>query len=418
MWVRVPSWQQKNKTMSIDTNIFKVIPGNLGMGFGFCVYGELNDSIIDMAEECNFKIDKSEKYTNFFPTNKTDFNKMFFEKKFKYMDGFSPNLNKHLHIGHFSNLVLAKAYQNLGVADEYISILGDTLTGSVSKEEAFSEFKKYCKKFDYKVNKIFFASEMKCDESKFIDGIGEYEGTKIIEAGDHKIVAIKKDGSTSYFYQDIALASELNDETLYLTGYEQDGHFKYLKNVFPHVNHIGLGLVKFQASNKMDARDEKQSGKMSTRLGNVIFMEDLMNDLMLEFNGNEKLCYNIFAGYILKNNPQSDKTFNMDTIKNPKNSPGLYLSYTVARLKSAGVEMSGQKDFFKQELQYNFLKTKHTLNPIYLFNALVDLCKEINNLYVTHHIVGNDENKKMFGLLLSDLDFGMQKLGMFEVNKV
>ncbi len=405
--------------MKIDSGIFKVIPNSIGVGFGFCVYGEVNDEILDLANACNFKVDKTEKYTNFFPTENTDFKNLFFEnKKFKYMDGFSPNLNKHLHIGHFSNLVLAKSFQSMGVADEYVSILGDTLGGDVSKEDALNKFKEYCEKFNYKVDKIFFASEMKCDESKFIDGTGEYEGTKIVESGENKVVAIKKDGSTSYFYQDIALASTLNDETLYLTGYEQVNHFNTLKNIFPQVNHIGLGLVKFQASNKMDARDNKQSGKMSTRLGNVIFMSDLMSDLMKEFDGNEKLCYNIFAGYILKNHPTSDKVFNMDTIKNPKNSPGLYLSYTVARLKSAGVEMSGQKDFFKQELQYNFLKSKSTLNPTYLFNALTELCKEINALYSTHHIVGNEENKKMFGLLLSDLDFGMKKLGLFEVDKV
>jgi arginyl-tRNA synthetase len=404
--------------MSVDANIFKVIPEQLGMGFGFCVYGEVNDEVLDLATACNFKVEKTEKYTNFFPTDKTDFSKLFFEKKFKYMDGFSPNLNKHLHIGHFSNLVLAKAFQSMGVADEYVSILGDTLKGDVSKEDALEKFIDYCHKFEYKVDKIYFASEMKCDDSKFVDGTGEYEGTKIVETGDNKVVAIKKDGSTSYFYQDIALASLLNDETLYLTGYEQENHFNTLKSIFPHVSHVGLGLVKFQAKNKMDMHEEKKSGKMSTRLGNVIYLSELMEDLMVEFDGNEKLCYNIFAGYILKNNPQSDKTFSMDTIKNPKNSPGLYLSYTAARLKSAGVEMGGQKEFFKQELQYNFLKTKHTLNPIYLFNACVDLCKEINNLYVTHHIDGNEENKKMFSVLLGDLALGMKKLGMFEVDRV
>lgn len=399
--------------MSVDTNIFKVIPENLGKGFGFCVYGEINEEILNLADECNFIVEKTEKYTNFFPTVETDFNKLFFEKKFKYMDGFSPNLNKYLHIGHFSNLVLAKAFQKMQIADEYVSILGDTLKGDVSKEQALEKFYEYCQKFDYKIDKVFFASEMKCDESKFVDGIEEYEGTKVVEAGDNKIVAIKKDGSTSYFYQDIALASKLNDETLYLTGYEQENHFLTLKKIFPTVNHVGLGLVKFQ-SNKLVA----DKGKMSTRLGNVIFLEDLMNDLMAEFDGNEKLCYNIFAGYILKNNPKSDKVFNIDTIKNPKNSPGLYLSYTVARLKSAGVEFDKTNNFIKQELVYNLKKSKATLNPIYLFNALVELCKVINNLYGTHQISGNEENKKMFGLLLGDLVLGMETIGMFEVDKV
>ena len=79
----------------------------------------------------------------------------------------SPNLNKHLHIGHFSNFVLAKSFQTLEVSEQYISILGDTLSGDVAKEEALEKFKEYCEKFDYKVDKVFFASEMKCDQSKF-----------------------------------------------------------------------------------------------------------------------------------------------------------------------------------------------------------------------------------------------------------
>lgn len=396
--------------MSVDINIFKVIPEKLGKGFGFCVYGNVTPEVIDLATICNFQIEKTEKYTNFFPTEKTDFSKMFFEKKFKYMDGFSPNLNKHLHIGHFSNLVLAKAYQGLGISEKYISILGDTLTGDVSKEEALTKFYDYCKIFKYKVDKVYFASEMKYD-GNLKEGEGEYEGTKIFEAGDNKVVMIKKDGSTSYFYQDVALATKLNDSTLYLTGYEQTNHFEILNKVFPQVNHIGLGLVKLQTKDGL-------TGKMSTRLGNVIFMDDLLNDLKKEFDGDEALCYNIFAGFVLKANPQSDKVFNMDTMKNPKNSPGLYLSYTMARLKSAGCEMSGQKEFFKQELQYNYLKSKSTLNPIHLFNSLISLCEEINKLYGSHKIVGNDENKKIFGLLLSDLDFGMMKLGMMQVDKV
>lgn len=399
--------------MSIDTNIFKVIPSKLGTDFGLCIYGKVSDEILDLATACNFKIDKGEKYTNFFPSTDTDFGKMFFEKKFKYMDGFSPNLNKHLHIGHFSNLVLAKAFQSMEVAEQYVSILGDTLGGDVSKEEALNKFYEYCKKFEYKVDKVFFASEMKYDNSSFQDGTGLYEGTKIVEIDNVKVVVVKKSGATTYFYQDMAFAATLGEETIYLTGYEQEPHFNVLKKFFPYVNHVGLGLVKFQAS-ELDT----ENGKMSSSLGNVIYLSDFINDLMKEFDGNEKLCYNIFAGYILKNHPKSDKMFNMSTVKNPKNSPGLYLSYTVARLKSAGVEVEEQKEFNKQELKYNFIKSKSNLDPIYLFNALNELCKEINNLYLDHQIAGNEENKKMFALLLGDLVLGMKKLGMFIVDKV
>lgn len=407
---------------TIDINKLKVIPDNVGLGFGFCIYEEMNEDILEFANKCNFKIEsqmstKGHKYTNFFPTKNTDFNKMFPTlKKFQFMDGFSPNLNKHLHIGHFSNLILAKAYQGMDMAEQYISILGDTLTGDVSKYEAYNTFIDCCKKFNYKIDQTHFASAMVLDKNILLDGQDKYIGTKIVQIGDKKIVVIKKDGSTSYFYQDISLCLLLNAETLYLTGYEQENHFKLLKELFPQVNHIGLGLVKYQISNKLDAKSKLD--KMSTRLGNVVYLSDLMNDLKKEFNNNEQLCYNIFAGYILKNNPHSDKVFNRDTIKNPKNSPGLYLSYTMARLKSAGVEIKPATEFIKESLQFHFLKAQHTLNPSCLFNELTELCKEINSLYVNHQISGNDENKQLFELLLSDLALGMKKLGMFEVDKV
>ena len=199
--------------MKMDTNIFKMIPDNLGLGFGFCVYGDTYVS--ELAHECKLETEKGDGYTNFYPTEQTDFEKMFPSKKFKYLDGFSPNLNKHLHIGHFSNFVLAKAFQKMGVAESTISILGDTLEGMVSKDEAFAKFNCYCHEFDYKIDKTFFASEMKY-YGKLIAGEGEYFGTKIIESGEDKIVVVKSDGSTSYFYQDLALAETLNAETLYL----------------------------------------------------------------------------------------------------------------------------------------------------------------------------------------------------------
>lgn len=400
--------------MSQDS--FKVIPSNLNKGFGFCVFGQPNEQVLELAELCNLKTESGKGYTNFFPTAETDFEKMFPEsKKFKYMDGFSPNMNKHLHIGHFSNLVFAKAFQKLGVAENYVVILGDTLSGEVTKQEAFEKFKEYCQKFDYKIDKIFFASEMKYEGDLLSDGTDEYTGTKIVQAGDEKIVVVKSDGSTSYFYQDMALASSLNDETLYLTGYEQENHFKTLKKIFSHVNHVGLGLVKLK-SNKLIP---SENGKMSTRLGNVVYLSDFMEELKDKFNGDEKLCYNIFAGYILGSVPKSDKIFDMSQMDNHKNSPGLYLSYTMARLKSAGIKTDDSvNEFCKQEMKYAYAKSKVTLNTSILFNALVELCKEINTLYVTHHISGNEENKIRFSKLMSDLHLGMKKIGMFEIDNV
>lgn len=390
--------------MDIINNL-AVIPSSLNKGFGFCIYGQLSDEISNFAKEMFLTVEVLSPYVNLYPTSDTDLTKFYKVKRFKYMDGFSPNLNKHLHIGHFSNLVLAKAFKGLGVAENYVAILGDTLTGDVDKADALFKFIGLCKLFEYELDEVNFASLMKCDESIFVDGADKYEGTKIIEVGDDKVVVIKNDGTTSYFYQDIALAQKLNADTLYLTGYEQNNHFETLKKIFPQVNHIGLGLVKLK-------------NKMSSRLGNVIYITELMDELLLMFNGNEKLCYNIFAGYILKNNPTSDKFVDYETFTNPKKSMGLYLSYTLARLKSAGVEKTGSRLFTSKNIEVAYLMSQSKLNPRYLFDALVDLCKDINQLYITHHISGNDENKKMFAPMLTDLVLGMNKLGLFEIDKV
>ena len=136
------------------------------------------------------------------------------------MDGFSPNLNKELHIGHLSNLVIANAFQKLGVGKKFIAILGDTLKGKVNKETALEKYKSYCNDFDYKVSDIFFASKMELkNQSLLTAGDGDYSDTQIFEIDNDKLVGIKGDGTTSYFYQDVALAEHLNKSTLYLTGF-------------------------------------------------------------------------------------------------------------------------------------------------------------------------------------------------------
>lgn len=69
-------------------NIFKTIPSNVSKKFGFCVFGKVTDEVLSLADTFNLKMEEGEKYTNFFPTDKTNFSDMFPKKKFKYMDGF------------------------------------------------------------------------------------------------------------------------------------------------------------------------------------------------------------------------------------------------------------------------------------------------------------------------------------------
>jgi arginyl-tRNA synthetase len=391
----------------ININEVRTLP--LDMGFGFCVYGTPSDKIIKWANNWGFRIQEGKGgYTNILVPKNYDISECF-EKfnQYKYVDGFSPNLNKHLHIGHMSNFILAKAFQSMEVGEEFISILGDTLDGDVDKQEAYRAYKNYCDTFGLNVTKVFYASHMVYSEDNLEDGEGDYVGTKVFNTGEEKIVGIKSDGSTSYFYQDMAFASMLDDSTLYLTGHEQDGHFANLKKFYPNTSHIGLGLVKLTGA------------KMSSRGGNVIFFSDLIEDCLKEFNNDWNLVYNVLAGFILKIEPKKDKNIDMEMLKNPKNSPGLYLSYTLARLTSAGVVADNFEDKFNStELQFKYMKSVSNLQPNILFNALVEHCKLINSLYSTHRIDDNLENKAMFSNLKEDLELGMKKLGLFIVDKV
>jgi arginyl-tRNA synthetase len=246
---------------------------------------------------------------------------------------------------------------------------------------------------------------MKLKEDTLKEGEGDYLGSKVFNLGDEKIVGIKSSGLTSYFYQDVALAQHLNSSTLYLTGFEQDNHFKSLKKLFPSTNHIGLGLVLLNGK------------KMSSSEGNIILLKDFINQL-LEMFSDIKLVYNILAGQILKSAPGSSKSIDMKLISNPKLSLGLYLSYTMAHIKSCGVETKKIKNYVSKELQFAELKSKVNLSPNLLFESLVKHCKSINKLYETHYIKDNKENIELFSTLISDLELGMSKLGMFSIDKV
>lgn len=394
--------------MKININKFKIAPKELYPDFTLCIYGEVDDIILSWAKEHDVLVQKNDKYTNFTLPDTFDFTKAFIQpSQFEWLDGFSPNLNKKLHIGHFSNLVLGKAFKSLGICKNTVSIYGDTLTGEISNKEGLLDLKKYQEKFYFHPQLEFMASEVKLeDEFMLADGIEEYAGTKIFNIKGEKIVGIKSNGQTTYFYQDVALASKLNASTLYLTGAEQEIHFKNLKELFPSIKHISLGLVKVSGK------------KMGTRFGNVILIDEFVDSVKDSFDNDYQLIYNVFAGFILKSNPEVDKKINMDIINNPKNSSGLYISYTMARLFSAGCEDLEYDSFKTKKLDFALLKSKINLKPNVLFDALDDYCKEINGLYLTNYIQGNEENKNMFNHKLSELIYGCKKLGLFTIKKV
>ncbi len=390
--------------MKININKIRTTPAN--QEFAFCVFGQPNEEIQSWIEHWNLSTEESDKFTNILIPDGLDISEIFESpKQYKYVDGFSPNLNKHLHIGHLSNLIIASTLQKMGIGENFISIMGDTLEGEVNSEDAFNEYHKMCRNFNYQLGDIFFASNMEYEGDLLKDGEGDYEGTQYFEVNGDKIVGIKSDGNTSYFYQDVALASNLNAPTLYLTGFEQSNHFNMLNELFPDNDHLGLGLVMIDGE------------KMSSRKGNVIYASEAISKLMELFQ-DEKIVANVLRGQILKSKLEKTKNITTNNLDNPKNSPGLYLSYTEARFKSAGMTTFNTGKWENNRTHFAYLKAKSSLSPDILLNALNDLCKEMNSMYGTHKISGNSENREMFQPYMNDLQTGMSLLGFNSIDSV
>ena len=100
--------------MKIDINKIKTTPSNFG--FNFCVFGSPSEEIKLWCEYWNLEMIQSGKYTNIIVNDNFNIKEAFnIPEKYEYIDGFSPNLNKHLHVGHLSNLVMANAFQKLNM---------------------------------------------------------------------------------------------------------------------------------------------------------------------------------------------------------------------------------------------------------------------------------------------------------------
>jgi len=367
----------------MDYNKFNLIPDKVGLK-GICCFGE-------HPEIQGFKKEYKDGFSNFIFTEKSDFQDFIL---FKYLDGFSPNLNKKLHIGHFSNLVNAKAFKNLNICKKTIAIYGDTLDNTDYDNENYHNF-------GYFPDKIYYASQIKLkDESILLNGINKYEGTKVFKIGKNYQVGVKSNGKTSYFYQDIALIQELNAPTLYLTGFEQNNHFKILNEFSSNVNHIGLGLVTLQGS------------KMSSREGNVIFMNDFIKEINQEFN-NLDLTYNIASSFILKTNPKTKKNIDLSIIKDYNQNLGLYISYSMARLSNLPIKFENKS--ISSDIKFMYLKSKYSLNPSILFNYLLKICQNFNSDYSK---LKSQDNINIYSQYFSNIRFCQEKLGLYWINNI
>jgi len=244
------------------------------------------------------------------------------------IDGFSPNLNKVLHVGHIRNLTLASSLCKIaGLAP--VAMLGASLG---VKQKALDSLRKWLEIADYPLQTIEYDVLLPDDfmDDEFEPGKDKAEGCKVWQGPEGYVIVEKSDGKKTYSYHDLVFSRTVSPEH-YITGAEQKEHFKRLGL---DDKHFGMGLVV--------GRD----GKLSSRDGGALSADDaemmVINNLKdTEHKG--KLAWNIMTWNFLSVSRKKNVQFDPENWTKSE-SPGMYISYTYARMMSAIKKASEHMD--------------------------------------------------------------------------
>ena len=341
------------------------------------------------------------------------------------LDGFSPNLNKDLHVGHIKNLAIAAALANITKAKP-VAMLGVTIG---EKEGAYTAFNNWCHISGYQPF-ILFDRDMKPPTGYTLTpGTGEYEGCKMFNG----VVIYRSEGRPTYAAHDLSFV-EFCAPDLYLTGYEQHEHFKSLGL---GDQHKPMGLVLGKDYKKMRSR-EKEGAE-----ANLVAAEELFEEVSKVIKPSEnavvspQLAWNVLAWQF--NSAAVGKNTILD-IENWCNvtSPGIYISYTYARIRKAlgprlfGIEggknlipfvkftlEDAQLAGYASQYQFYWQKAIKENEPVHIAQFTLRLAKKLSEIYGRVHI-REAEKGFLFALqyALNILGFCMNLLSMKVMDEI
>lgn len=261
----------------------------------------------------------------------------------------------------------------------------------------------------------------------------ESQGAKIIDLEDKGIntpcIIQKSNGSTTYATRDLAAilyrARTYDfDKALYVVSYEQTLHFKQVFEVAKllgidekytnGLKHVPFGMVSLP------------TGKMSTREGNIVKLEELLNESITrakeiieeknpELEDKDEVAKKVGVGAVifndLSNSRIKDEVFDWNQILNFQGETGPYVQYTYVRTKSV-LEKAGYMPTIEEikfdklldeaskniiKLIYNFenilIQVTEKEEPSILSRYLIDLAKAFSNFYNDNKILV--ENKEV-----------------------
>ena len=306
------------------------------------------------------------------------------------------------------------------------------------RELSLQEFQKVYdllgSKFDSWNGESFYSDKMPevIDLLQKTGKLVESQGAKIIDLEDKGIntpcIIEKSNGSTTYATRDLAAilyrARTYDfDKALYVTSYEQVLHFKQVFEVAKllgldekytnGLEHVSFGMVLLP------------EGKMSTREGNIIKLEELLNEAISrakeiieqknpDLENKEEVAKKVGIGAVIFNDMSAsrikDEVFDWNTILNFQGETGPYIQYTYVRTRSvlekAGclpkiedVKIENLSDEYSMailKLIYNFedvlVQVTDKNEPSILARYLIDLAKAYSSFYNENKIIVDDKD--------------------------
>lgn len=291
----------------------------------------------------------------------------------------------------------------------------------------------------------------------------ESQGAKIIDLEDKGIstpcIIQKSNGSTTYATRDLAAilyrARTYDfDKALYVVSYEQTLHFKQVFEVAKllgidekytnGLKHVPFGMVSLP------------TGKMSTREGNIVKLEELLNEAIEraksiieeknpELENKDEVAKKVGVGAVifndLSNSRIKDEVFDWNQILNFQGETGPYVQYTYVRTKSV-LEKAGympkiediQFEKLLDEASKNIIKLLYNFEnileqvtekeePSILARYLIELAKGFSNFYNDNKILVEDKDIQNARIYLTYavgkvLKTGSQLLGIEMPNKM
>ncbi len=314
----------------------------------------------------------------------------------------------------------SKAYEEDSDAKKEIEVLNkkiyDKSDEKVNKAyekgraESLKYFEKIYERLGTKFDYSFFESETADIGKKIveenIDKVFEKSEGAIVFKGSHTRVFINSQGLPTYEAKDLGNAkNKYNhypyDYSVVVTANEIKDYFQVvleaMKCVLPELaaktKHITHGMLKLP------------SGKMSSRTGDVITAEMLIEEVKKKVKSNEAVAIGAIKYMILRQAIGNDIIFDIDKSVSVEGDSGVYLQYAYARansiLKKAG-NLTAQLSHLEAELPsgevrmierllYRFPEIVERAGreyaPQYITTYLTELAGSFNNFYAHEQII-------------------------------